>query len=50
MKKDRSPSVKSVHGAPQNAEDMVNKYGTYNVQDTTDTDNDFPKIGERKKK
>ena len=25
--------------------DMVNKYGTYEVQDTIDTDNVFPTIG-----
>ena len=32
-------------GCPDGADDVINKYGTYEVQDTTDTDNVFPTIG-----
>ena len=34
-----------VCGAPIDVWDQINKYGTYEVQDTTDTDNVFPTIG-----
>ena len=37
--------VKPVLGEPVDVWDQVNKYGTYEVQDTTDTDNVFPLIG-----
>lgn len=26
--------------------DLINKYGTYNIQPTADTDNSFPKIAQ----
>ncbi len=35
----------AVNGEPIDAVDLINKYGTYEVQDTTDTDNVFPTIG-----
>ena len=38
-------SVNPVPGEPVDVWDQVNKYGTYQVQDTTDTDNVFPTIG-----
>lgn len=34
-----------VPGEPIDVWDQINKYGTYEVQDTTDTDNVFPTIG-----
>ena len=34
-----------VLGEPTDVWDQVNKYGTYQVQDTVDTDNTFPTIG-----
>lgn len=37
--------VKPVLGEPVDVWDQINKYGTYEVQDTTDTDNVFPTIG-----
>ena len=40
-----TPSSESVTGEPTDVGDMINKYGTYNVQDTTATDNVFPLIG-----
>ena len=40
-----APFVSPVPGEPVDAWDQINKYGTYEVQDTTDTDNVFPCIG-----
>ncbi len=34
-----------IYGQPETAEDMVHKYGTYEIQPTLDSDNEFPKIG-----
>ncbi len=42
--------MRNVKGQPDTAEDMVNKYGTYNIQPTCDTDNDFPCIAQGKKR
>lgn len=39
------PSTNPVLGEPTDVWEQVNKYGTYEVQDTTDTDNAFPTIG-----
>lgn len=33
----------------ETAFDMVNKYGTYNIQPTADTDNEYPAIAQRDK-
>ena len=33
-------------GEPETAFDMVNKYGTYEIQPTADTDNEFPTIAQ----
>ncbi len=33
-------------GNPEDAEDMVNQYGTYNIQPTADTENEFPAIAQ----
>ena len=38
-------NIPPVLGVPVDVWDQVNKYGTYEVQDTTDTDNTFPTIG-----
>lgn len=37
-------SSSSVHGNPHDAYDMINKFGTYEIQPTADSENDFPKI------
>ena len=37
--------IPPVLGEPADVWEQVNKYGTYEVQDTTDTDNVFPTIG-----
>ena len=39
------PSVNPVHSEPTDVWEQINKYGTYEVQDTVDTDNVFPTIG-----
>ena len=33
-------------GWPDSEDDVVNKYGTYEVQDTADTDNRYPLIAQ----
>ena len=45
LPKEEEISVVPVLGEPVDAWDQINKYGTYEVQDTTDTDNVFPTIG-----
>lgn len=42
---DSTPSAVPVMGEPVDVWDQVNKYGTYECQDTTETDNTFPLIG-----
>ena len=36
----------SVHGEPVDVVDIINKYGTYEIQPTADSDHDFPKIAQ----
>ena len=33
-------------GEPEDSFDMVNKYGTYNIQPTSQTENSFPHIAQ----
>lgn len=40
------PSAASVTGEPEDVFDMVNKYGTYNIQPTAQTENSFPYISQ----
>lgn len=42
---DAAPDVHQFRGVPQDCFDLVNRYGTYNIQPTTDTENLFPLIG-----
>jgi len=35
-----------VDDQPESADEMVNKYGTYNIQPTADTENEFPAIAQ----
>ncbi len=51
MKKDEhelhdTPSAANISGQPQTVFDMLNKYGTYNIQPTADNENDYPKIAQ----
>lgn len=41
-----APSAASVTGEPEDVFDMVNKYGTYNIQPTAQTENSFPYISQ----
>ena len=41
---DPAPDVNRGPGVPESGFDLVNEYGTYNIQPTTDTDNLFPLI------
>ena len=46
-RKDKKISSKNpVLGDVVDAEDMINKYGTYNIQPTADTKNLFPQISQ----
>ena len=46
MKESSAPSSKGIFGQPKDAIEMVNKYGTYNIQPTNDSDNEFPTISQ----
>ena len=39
-------SAQAVGGMPEDAFDMLHKYGTYNIQPTADSDNEFPEIAQ----
>lgn len=41
-----TPSTAEVQGNPQNVFEQINKFGTYNIQPTADTDNDYPAIAQ----
>ena len=38
------PSAEAYFGQPDSCADLVNQYGTYNIQPTADADNLFPLI------
>lgn len=35
-----------VFGQPETCDEILHKYGTYNIQPTSDNENDFPKISQ----
>ncbi|MCH5171037.1 MAG: hypothetical protein J1F24_07105 [Oscillospiraceae bacterium] len=39
-------SADPIHGEPRDTFDLVNKYGTYNIQPTADTHNSYPQIAQ----
>ena len=39
-------SAESFSRNPETVEEMLNAYGTYNIQPTANTDNDFPAIAQ----
>ncbi len=46
-KKDlETPFLMPIGGSPETAEEMVNKYGTYEIQPTADSDHVFPAIAQ----
>lgn len=42
----KTPSSTEPMGQPVTALDMVNKYGTYNIQPTAESENEFPEIAQ----
>ncbi|MBR6531074.1 MAG: hypothetical protein IKT61_01065 [Clostridia bacterium] len=36
----------AVMGQPETCDELIHKYGTYEIQPTNDSDNDFPKISQ----
>ena len=46
MKHSNTPSSDAVMGQPKDSFEQVNKYGTYNIQPTNDSDNEFPSISQ----
>ena len=41
---DATPDVHSFSSPPENVRELINMYGTYNIQPTADTENVFPLI------
>lgn len=49
MKKEKigaTPSSTPIIGQPQDAFELINKYGTYEIQPTADSDNEYPTIAQ----
>ena len=46
MNKKKISKSDYVVSQPQTSFELVNKYGTYEIQPTCDSDNDFPKIAQ----
>ena len=42
----KSPAAEQIPGQPDSAWEMVNKYGTYEIQPTADTENEYPSIAQ----
>lgn len=43
---DDSPMLNPFFGQPESTFDMINKYGTYNIQPTNEQENPFPAIAQ----
>lgn len=41
-----TPSTVSQQGSPENCSEMVNFYGTYNIQQTQNASNTYPTVGQ----
>ena len=41
---DATPDIHSFSSPPENVRELINMYGTYNIQPTANTDNVFPLI------
>lgn len=41
-----TPSTSVIGGSPETAEEVINKYGTYEIQPTADSDHVFPAIAQ----
>ena len=40
-------AIKGINTQPDDVTELVNKYGTYNIQPTSASDNEFPAIGQK---
>lgn len=45
-KMNQTPSTTPVMGQPEDVFELVNKYGTYEIQPTSDSENAFPEIAQ----
>lgn len=41
-----TPCIEYNQGNPETVPELINKYGTYEIQPTADTENAFPKISQ----
>ena len=41
-----TPSSEPVMGQPEDAFELINKYGTYNIQPTSDSGNEYPAVSQ----
>ena len=41
---DDTPMVRARFGQPESIDDLINQYGTYNIQPTNEQENTFPMI------
>ena len=46
MRNKKTPSANDYSKHPDSSFDLINKYGTYEIQPTADTDNPFPHIAQ----
>ena len=46
MKNKKTKDVQSCQGQPSDSFELINKYGTYNIQPTNDSDNEYPAIAQ----
>ena len=42
----KNPSVQQIPGQPESAWELINRYGTYEVQPSNDSENEFPAIAQ----
>ena len=45
-KTETAPSLLAQKATPETATDLINNYGTYNVQPTADSENPFPAVAQ----
>lgn len=45
-KKEKTPSANFPEGQPDDVFELINKYGTYNIQPTNDSQNEYPAIAQ----
>ncbi len=45
-KREKTPSVNFPEGQPDDVFELINKYGTYNIQPTNDSQNEYPAIAQ----